>query len=130
MVGNSPSEVLLKALADVISTLFNLFCFTKQNVSHLRSVFFFLFFSSVSFMVIFIRPYVWKRLKVVVPYRTSCQEILIWCLSHSERSVALSLLKCLCGLLGEVGGVRHGFQFSPGSEGGARLTVRELIRYY
>ncbi len=38
VVGNSPSEVLLKALADVISTLFSLFCFTKQNVSHLRSV--------------------------------------------------------------------------------------------
>ncbi|XP_067246367.1 transport and Golgi organization protein 6 homolog [Chanodichthys erythropterus] len=94
VVGNNPSEVLLKALADVISTLFNLFCFTKQNVSHLR---------------------------------TSCQEILIWCLSHSERSVALLLLKRLCGLLGEVSGVRHGFQFSPGSEGGARLTVRELI---
>ncbi|XP_067276494.1 transport and Golgi organization protein 6 homolog isoform X2 [Pseudorasbora parva] len=94
VVGNNPSEVLLKALTDVISTLFSLFCFTKQNVSHLR---------------------------------TSCQEILIWCLSHSERSASLSLLKRLCGLLGEVGGVKHGFQFSPGSEGGARLTVRELI---
>jgi len=45
-VGNNPSEVLLKALADVYSTLFDLFCFTKQNVSHLRSVFlsFFFFF--------------------------------------------------------------------------------------
>uniref|UniRef100_A0A672LEV7 Transport and golgi organization 6 homolog n=1 Tax=Sinocyclocheilus grahami TaxID=75366 RepID=A0A672LEV7_SINGR len=94
VVGNSPSAVLLKALADVISTLFSLFCFTKQNVSHLR---------------------------------TSCQEILIWLLSHSEHSVALSQLKHLCGLLGEVSGVRHGFQFSPGSEGGARLAVRELI---
>ncbi|XP_016320883.1 transport and Golgi organization protein 6 homolog isoform X1 [Sinocyclocheilus anshuiensis] len=95
VVGNSPSEVLLKALADVISTLFSVFCFTKQNVSHLR---------------------------------TPCQEILIWFLSHSEHSVALSsLLKRLCGLLGEVSGVRHGFQFSPGSEGGARLTVREPI---
>ncbi|KAK7152019.1 hypothetical protein R3I94_008377 [Phoxinus phoxinus] len=93
VVGNNPSEVLMKALADVYSTLFNLFCFTKQNVSHLR---------------------------------TSCQEILLWCLSHSERSASLLLLKRLCGLLGEVGGVRHGFQFSPGSEGGARLTVREL----
>ncbi|XP_058607494.1 transport and Golgi organization protein 6 homolog isoform X1 [Onychostoma macrolepis] len=94
VVGNSPSEVLLKALADVISTLFSLFCFTKQNVSHLR---------------------------------TSCQEILIWFLSHSEHSIALSQLKRLCGLLGEVSGVRHSFQFSPGSEGGARLTVREPI---
>jgi len=46
VVGNNPSEVLLKALADVYSTLFDLFCFTKQNVSHLRSVFlsFFFFF--------------------------------------------------------------------------------------
>ncbi|XP_073706776.1 transport and Golgi organization protein 6 homolog isoform X2 [Garra rufa] len=94
VVGNSPSEVLLKALADVISTLFSLFCFTKQNVSHLR---------------------------------TPCQEILMWFLSHSEHSVALSQLKRLCGLLGEVSGVQHGFQFSPGSEGGARLTVREPI---
>ncbi|KAL1256924.1 hypothetical protein QQF64_012469 [Cirrhinus molitorella] len=94
VVGNSPSEVLLKALADVIATLFSLFCFTKQNVSHLR---------------------------------TSCQEILIWFLSHSEHSLALSQLKRLCGLLGEVSGVKHGFQFSPGSEGGARLTIREPI---
>uniref|UniRef100_A0A672PGK3 Transport and golgi organization 6 homolog n=1 Tax=Sinocyclocheilus grahami TaxID=75366 RepID=A0A672PGK3_SINGR len=38
VVGNNPSEVLLKALADVIPTLFSVFCFTKQNVSHLRSV--------------------------------------------------------------------------------------------
>uniref|UniRef100_A0A672PNT2 Transport and golgi organization 6 homolog n=1 Tax=Sinocyclocheilus grahami TaxID=75366 RepID=A0A672PNT2_SINGR len=68
------------------------------------------------------------ELKVIVPYSTPCQEILIWFLSHSEHSVALSsLLKRLCGLLGEVSGVRHGFQFSPGSEGGARLTVREPI---
>ncbi|XP_056334755.1 transport and Golgi organization protein 6 homolog isoform X2 [Danio aesculapii] len=94
VVGNSPSDVLLKALANVISPLFGLFCFTKQNVSHLRS---------------------------------SCQEILIWCLSHSERSEGLTLLKRLCGLLGEVCGVKCGFQFSPGSEGGARLTVREQI---
>lgn len=94
VVGNSTSNVLLKALANVISPLFGLFCFTKQNVSHLRS---------------------------------SCQEILIWCLSHSERSEGLMLLKRLCGLLGEVCGVKCGFQFSPGSEGGARLTVREQI---
>ncbi|XP_043072682.1 transport and Golgi organization protein 6 homolog [Puntigrus tetrazona] len=94
VVGNGPSEVLLKALADVISTLFSLFCFTKQNVSHLR---------------------------------TSCQEILIWFLTHSERSGALFHLKRLCGLLGEMSGVKHGFQFSPGSEGGARLTVREPV---
>uniref|UniRef100_A0A672L9X6 Transport and golgi organization 6 homolog n=1 Tax=Sinocyclocheilus grahami TaxID=75366 RepID=A0A672L9X6_SINGR len=67
VVGNSPSAVLLKALADVISTLFSLF--------------------------LFIQHYMFG-LKVVVPYMS---------------------------------GVRHGFQFSPGSEGGARLAVRELI---
>ncbi|XP_056622852.1 transport and Golgi organization protein 6 homolog isoform X2 [Triplophysa dalaica] len=94
VVGNSPSEVLMKALRDVIPTLFSLFCFTKHNVSHLR---------------------------------TPCQEILMWCLSHSEPSEALSLLKLLCGLMGDVGGVRHGFQFLPGSEGGARLGVIESI---
>ncbi|TRZ00827.1 hypothetical protein DNTS_030315, partial [Danionella cerebrum] len=94
VVGNSPSTGLLKALADVLLTLFSLFCFTKQNVSHLR---------------------------------TSCQEILVWCLSHSERSAALSLLKQMCGLLGDACGVREGFQFFPGSEGGARLSLKELL---
>lgn len=52
----------------------------------------------------------------------------MWCLSHSEPSEALSQLKRLCGLMGDVGGVRHGFQFLPGSEGGARLGVIESIR--
>ncbi|XP_065139412.1 transport and Golgi organization protein 6 homolog isoform X2 [Paramisgurnus dabryanus] len=94
VVGNSPSKLLLKDLQDVSPTLFSLFCFTKHNVSHLR---------------------------------TPCQEILLWCLSHSERSEALSLLKRLCGLMGEVGGVKHGFQFSPGSEGGAKLSVGEQV---
>nr|XP_055030491.1 transport and Golgi organization protein 6 homolog isoform X3 [Misgurnus anguillicaudatus] len=94
VVGNSPSKVLMKALQDVSPTLFSLFCFTKHNVSHLR---------------------------------TPCQEILIWWLSHSERSEALSLLKRLCGLMGEVGGVKCGFQFLPGSEGGARLSVGEQV---
>ncbi len=78
---------------------------------------------------VFIKHYMFG-LTVVVLYSTSCQEILIWFLSHSEHSVALSQLKRLCGLQGDVIGVRHGFQFSPGSEGGARLTVREPIGYY
>ncbi|KAJ7997738.1 hypothetical protein DPEC_G00215240 [Dallia pectoralis] len=37
VVGNSPSVPLLKALADVIPVLFDLFCFTKRNASHLRA---------------------------------------------------------------------------------------------
>lgn len=37
VVGNSPSASLLKALEDVLPVIFTLFCFTKQNVSHLRA---------------------------------------------------------------------------------------------
>ncbi|KAF1387128.1 hypothetical protein PFLUV_G00102050 [Perca fluviatilis] len=36
VVGNSPSASLLKALEQVLPVIFTLFCFTKQNVSHLR----------------------------------------------------------------------------------------------
>ncbi|XP_062860250.1 transport and Golgi organization protein 6 homolog [Trichomycterus rosablanca] len=92
VVGNSPSGLLLSALRGVIPTVFNLFCFTKQNVSHLR---------------------------------TPCQEILLWYLAHSDPSSALSLLKELCVL--QQGGVASVFQFSPGSEGGVRLTRRDPV---
>ncbi|XP_072551788.1 transport and Golgi organization protein 6 homolog [Salminus brasiliensis] len=95
VVGNRPSGMLLDALAKVVPTIFSLFCFTKQNVSHLRA---------------------------------PCQEILLWYLSHAEPSSALSLLKGLCVLQADGGGVTPGFQFSPGSEGGARLIQRELVR--
>uniref|UniRef100_A0A3B4WV76 Transport and golgi organization 6 homolog n=1 Tax=Seriola lalandi dorsalis TaxID=1841481 RepID=A0A3B4WV76_SERLL len=37
VVGNSPSAALLKALEEVLPVIFTLFCFTKQNVSHLRA---------------------------------------------------------------------------------------------
>uniref|UniRef100_A0A3Q3JTX1 RNA polymerase II assembly factor Rtp1 C-terminal domain-containing protein n=1 Tax=Monopterus albus TaxID=43700 RepID=A0A3Q3JTX1_MONAL len=37
VVGNSPSAFLLKALEEVLAVIFTLFCFTKQNVSHLRA---------------------------------------------------------------------------------------------
>lgn len=36
MLGNSRPESLLKALQEVLPIIFTLFCFTKQNVSHLR----------------------------------------------------------------------------------------------
>ncbi|RVE72154.1 hypothetical protein OJAV_G00059170 [Oryzias javanicus] len=38
VVGNSPSPALLAALEDVLPVIFTLFCFTKQNVSHLRGL--------------------------------------------------------------------------------------------
>ncbi|XP_034541556.1 transport and Golgi organization protein 6 homolog [Notolabrus celidotus] len=37
VVGNSPSAPLFKALEEVLLVIFTLFCFTKQNVSHLRA---------------------------------------------------------------------------------------------
>ncbi|XP_060933350.1 transport and Golgi organization protein 6 homolog [Limanda limanda] len=37
VVGNSPSASLLKALEEVLPVVFTLYCFTKQNVSHLRA---------------------------------------------------------------------------------------------
>ncbi|KAG9273144.1 hypothetical protein AMEX_G12243 [Astyanax mexicanus] len=95
VVGNRPSGMLLGALANVVPTIFSLFCFTKQNVSHLRA---------------------------------PCQEILLWYLSHAEPSSALALLKRLCVLQADGGGVAPGFEFSPGSEGGARLIRKEPVR--
>ncbi|KAI1890045.1 hypothetical protein AGOR_G00169170 [Albula goreensis] len=59
--------------------------------------------------------------------RAPCQEILHWYLSHSEPQEVLSTLKQLCGLQAQVGGVAPGFQFAPGSEGGARFIPREQI---
>ncbi|XP_070829188.1 transport and Golgi organization protein 6 homolog [Chaetodon trifascialis] len=37
VVGNSPSASLFEALEQVLPVIFTLFCFTKQNVSHLRA---------------------------------------------------------------------------------------------
>ncbi|XP_056137878.1 transport and Golgi organization protein 6 homolog [Lampris incognitus] len=36
VVGNSPSDPLMKAMEEVLPVLFTLHCFTKQSVSHLR----------------------------------------------------------------------------------------------
>uniref|UniRef100_UPI0037E77882 transport and Golgi organization protein 6 homolog n=1 Tax=Semicossyphus pulcher TaxID=241346 RepID=UPI0037E77882 len=93
VVGNSPSASLLKALEEVLPVIFTLFCFTKQNVSHLRA---------------------------------PCQEILLWYLSHSETSAAMSALKQLSGLQGEKKSeVAADFHFTPGCDGGVRLCSRE-----
>lgn len=55
-----------------------------------------------------------------------CQEILMWYLSHVEQSSALLLLRHLCVMQG--GGVAPGYYFSPGSEGGVRLTQKDADR--
>ncbi|CAB1460296.1 unnamed protein product [Pleuronectes platessa] len=91
VVGNSPSASLLKALEEVLPVIFTLFCFTKQNVSHLRA---------------------------------PCQDIVLWYLSHTEASEALSALRQLSGLQGQKTEASD-FYFTPGSDGGARFDSRE-----
>ncbi|XP_008302694.1 transport and Golgi organization protein 6 homolog, partial [Stegastes partitus] len=91
VVGNSPSVPLLKALEEVLPVVFTLFCFTKKNVSHLR---------------------------------TPCQEILLWYLNHAESSAGLSALRQLSGLRRRNNEVASDFRFTPGSDGGARLSCR------
>ncbi|XP_037622900.1 transport and Golgi organization protein 6 homolog [Sebastes umbrosus] len=92
VVGNSPSASLLKALEQVLPVIFTLFCFTKQNVCHLRA---------------------------------PCQEILLWYLRNTETFAALSALRQLSGLQGRREEVVADFHFTPGSDGGARLSSRE-----
>ncbi|KAG7468448.1 hypothetical protein MATL_G00142980 [Megalops atlanticus] len=59
--------------------------------------------------------------------RAPCQEILLWYLSNTTPQEALSSLRQLCGISRRAGGVAPGFQFSPGSEGGATLTQKEPV---
>ncbi|KAL6107428.1 tango6 [Pungitius sinensis] len=93
VVGNSPSASLLTALEKVLPVIFTLFCFTKQNVCHLRA---------------------------------PCEEILLWYLSHVETSVAQSALRQLSGLQNPKNQVAAKFHFTPGSDGGACLSSREI----
>ncbi|CAF96675.1 unnamed protein product [Tetraodon nigroviridis] len=110
VLGNSRPESLLRALKGVLPVLFTLFCFTRQNVSHLRS---------------------------------SCQDILLWFLSHSQVEEALGALQQLCGLQAAEQQAAEqqaaeqqaaeqqaaeqqaaaSLCFRPGSEGGARLCA-------
>ncbi|KAF3689280.1 Transport and Golgi organization protein 6 -like protein [Channa argus] len=57
--------------------------------------------------------------------RAPCQEILLWYLSHTEKSAALSTLRQLLGLQEQRNGIAAGFHFTPGSDGGARFSSRE-----
>ncbi|XP_048828666.1 transport and Golgi organization protein 6 homolog [Brienomyrus brachyistius] len=90
VVGNRPDPALLTSLGEGIPVLFSLYCFTLQNVSHLRA---------------------------------PCQEILLWYLSHLKPPHALGCLRRLSGLSGP-GVLAPGFEFTPGSEGGAKLTQK------
>ncbi|XP_041652098.1 transport and Golgi organization protein 6 homolog [Cheilinus undulatus] len=93
VVGNSPLASLQKSLKEVLPVIFTLFCFTKQNISHLRA---------------------------------TCQEILLWFLSHTDPSVALPALRQLSGLQVEKKNeIAASFSFSPGSDGGVKLCSRE-----
>ncbi|KAL4657090.1 hypothetical protein GN956_G4043 [Arapaima gigas] len=56
--------------------------------------------------------------------RAPCQETLLWYLSHTEPPEAVTSLKRLCALSGSMSRVASGFEFTPGSEGGARLTPK------
>ncbi|CAN9493125.1 unnamed protein product [Ophioblennius macclurei] len=102
VVGNTPSACLLGALQEVVPVVFSLFCFCKRSVSHLRA---------------------------------PCQEVLLWYLSHAEPAAAMATLRRLAGLqveeeeegAGPVG-VAEGFCFSPGDEGGARLSRSQDCR--
>ncbi|XP_058501657.1 transport and Golgi organization protein 6 homolog isoform X3 [Solea solea] len=94
VVGNSPSAPLLKALEEVLPVVFTLFCFTKQNVSHLRA---------------------------------PCQDILLWYLSCTESSAALSALKQLSGLQRRRNKAAAHCHFTPGSEGGAKFDATDGI---
>ncbi|XP_072554692.1 transport and Golgi organization protein 6 homolog [Paramormyrops kingsleyae] len=91
VVGNRPGPALLKSLAEGIPVLFSLYCFTMQNVSHLRA---------------------------------PCQEILLWYLSHLDPPDALGCLRRLSGLSSPGSVLAPGFEFTPGSEGGAKLTQK------
>uniref|UniRef100_A0AAQ4RU25 Transport and golgi organization 6 homolog (Drosophila) n=1 Tax=Gasterosteus aculeatus aculeatus TaxID=481459 RepID=A0AAQ4RU25_GASAC len=95
VVGNSPSASLLEALEEVLPIIFTLFCFTKQNISHLRA---------------------------------PCEQILLWYLSHADTSAARSALRQLSGLQDPKNEVAAKFHFTPGSDGGARLSLREISK--
>lgn len=68
---------------------------------------------------------------VCVLHSAPCHEILLWFLGQVDPPMALASLKHLSGLEGEAGrgvGGAPGFHFTPGSEGGAKLSPRETVR--
>lgn len=63
--------------------------------------------------------------------RAPCQDILLWYLSHAETPEALTVVRQLSGLQGhesEAAAEAAGFHFSPGSDGGVRLSSKESCR--
>lgn len=114
--------MLLSALGEVIPTIVSLFCYTKQNVSHLRSV--------KAWVMVILKYLVNLSALMLILFRSiPCQEILQWYLCHVEPSSALLLLKHLCVVQAGGGGVAPGYHFSPGSEGGVRLVRKDPVRW-
>ena len=62
-----------------------------------------------------------------VSHSAPCQDILLWYLSHTEASEALSALRQLSGLQGRKTEASD-FYFTPGSDGGARFDSRDNCR--
>lgn len=69
---------------------------------------------------------VWWRLALCLFCRAPCREILLWYLSHLDPPDALGCLRRLSGP-GSV--LAPGFEFAPGSEGGAKFTQKTTDRY-
>lgn len=63
------------------------------------------------------------------PSSTSCQDVLLWFLSHSNVAEALRVLQQLSGLRAPERQEAASLCFRPGSEGGARLCGGESCRY-
>lgn len=63
-----------------------------------------------------------------VLHSAPCQEILLWYLGHTEKSGALLVLRQLSGLGGQMTEVAPHFHFTPGSDGGAKLSLRDPVR--
>eukprot|EP00062_Callorhinchus_milii_P021763 gi/632978818/ref/XP_007906127.1/ PREDICTED: transport and Golgi organization protein 6 homolog [Callorhinchus milii] len=97
VVGNDADAMLLKSLQSVICVIFHLYCFTKQNLSH----------SSLS------------------------QEIVLWLMQQLEPHRAVWVLQQLAGLTPApssalIPGFHPQYCFKPGSQGGVRLSVKEV----
>ncbi|XP_043937963.1 transport and Golgi organization protein 6 homolog isoform X2 [Protopterus annectens] len=59
--------------------------------------------------------------------RSLCQEIVLWYLQKCEHTEAITALKQLARLNGSVSKFHPAFQFCPGSDGGAVITVKSTI---
>ncbi|XP_063049702.1 transport and Golgi organization protein 6 homolog [Engraulis encrasicolus] len=101
VVGNRPSEPLLSSLAGVFPVIFDLYCFTKKNVSHLRA----------------------PCQEILLWHLSQAETGQALCLLRQ----VCGLEEAPGGGEGGGGVAAAGWQFSPGSEGGVILTPKESI---